>query len=199
MNTTATTKRISAIVPLYLNHATKYPIVADFFDSMKLYPDIEMVVIDDASPFPLFPNWGISHINEKNKGFTATVNKGLEIATGDILLVLNDDLKIKKGDLDRFYTIGEGIYSPRDTASDDTDRFGAIWGMTRDTYNKLGKLDEKYKHYFSDLDYYNRAKAKGIPIVKWHDIVVEHKESSTYRNEDKEKLFNDDMERMKSN
>jgi len=197
MNSTPITKHtsIDAVVPLYLNHSSLYPIINDFFESMKLYPDIKLVVIDDCSPLPTL-NWPVTTRNKTNRGYTATVNKGLSMTTADVILVLNDDLKIKKGDLDRYYSISEGIYSPRDTASDNTDRFGAIWGMNRETYIKMGNLNEKFKHYFSDLDYYNRAKEKGISVIKWEDIVVEHKESATYRNENKAKLFNEDKCRI---
>ena len=198
MNSTPTTKHtnIDAVVPLYLNHSSLYPIINDFFESMKLYPDIKLVVIDDCSLLKLLPSWPVTTRNKTNRGYTATVNKGLSITTAEVILVLNDDLKIKKGDLDRYYSIGEGIYSPRDTASDNTDRFGAIWGMNRETYIKMGNLNEKFKHYFSDLDYYNRAKEKGLPVIKWQDIVVEHKESATYKSENKVKLFDEDKCRI---
>jgi GT2 family glycosyltransferase len=197
MKTTRTTRRIDAVVPLYVNDASLYPIINDFFESMNLYPDIKLIVIDDCSPLKPLPSWPITFRNEKNLGFTGTVNRGLKLTNAEIILVLNDDLKIKKGDLDRYYLIDTvGIYSPRDTASDNTDRFGAIWGMNRDTYNKMGKLNEKYKHYFSDLDYYNRAKEMYIPITKWQDICVEHRESATYKNEDKKKLFEEDQKKL---
>ena len=197
MSSTPTTKhtKIDCVVPLYVNDSSLYPIINDFFESMKLYPDIRLIVIDDCSLLPTL-NWPITLRNEKNLGFTATVNRGLSMTTADVIIVLNDDLKIKKGDLDRYYLIGEGIYSPRDTASDNTDRFGAIWGMDRETYEKMGNLNEKYKHYFSDLDYYNRAKEKGIPVLKWHDLVVEHKESATYKHRDKDKLFTEDQKKL---
>ena len=193
MTTKFIKKTIQAVVPLYINSPSLYPIVTDFFESMEEhYPDIELIVIDDCSPLP--HDFPVTHKNKKNLGFTGTVNKGLKLSTADVILVLNDDLKIAKGDLDRYYLLdGLGIWSPRDTASDDSDRFGAIWGLTRETLNRLGFMNDKYKNYFSDNDYYQRAKKLNIQVVKWRDICVEHRENATFKNEDKEKLFETDQ------
>jgi len=194
MKTMSTTK-IDAVVPMYVNHKSMFPIIQRFFDSIKTnYPDINLIVIDDASPVP--HGFKFDFKNYVNSGFTHTVNMGLIKTTAPIILVLNDDLVIKKGDLDRFYDVeGLGIWSPRDTASDNTDSFGAIWGMTRATYELLGNLNEKYRNYFSDKDYYNRAKKAGVPIHKWNDICVEHAESATFKNEDKERLYKEDQKK----
>jgi len=175
--------KIQACVPLYLNHPSKYPIVSDFFNSMKLYPEIELIVIDDCSPLPLFPQWPVWSRNEVNKGFTYSVNRGLSCFTGDVVLVLNDDLKIKEGDLDELSSIKEvGIYYPRDSASGNVDCFGAIWGMTRETWLIMGFMDESMPHYGSDRLYYDKALKLGVPVVKINSVCIEHKERSTYKN-----------------
>lgn len=186
----------SLVVPVFINHPSLYAIVERFFESLKEhYPDLVIVSVDDASPLPHeFPN---VLQNDKNQGFTATVNKGLKYAfhvlRSDVVIVANDDLVFKKGDLDRFFELkGRVIASPRDTASDDTDSFGAIWGMTRQAYDILGPLDEQYRHYMSDVDYYQRAKEKGVTVIKWNDITIEHVESGTYKHLDKAQLLEED-------
>lgn len=174
---------IQAVIPLYINHPSLYPIVTEFFESMKLYPEIELIVIDDNSPLP--HDFYVTHRNETNLGFTGSVNKGFSIFNGDVVLVLNDDLKIKKGDLDELISIKDkGIYFTRDTASGNLEQFGAIWAMTRETFEELGYLDETLPHYGSDREYYDRAIHKNIPVVLFSDTCVEHRESATYKHTD---------------
>lgn len=191
---------VKCVVPLYLCDISLYAVIETFFRSMaEYYPDLELVVIDDCSPLPIPPHWPISFRQEKNQGFTSTVNIGLWLANADITIVANDDLQIKAGDLDRFFDLNPDeavIASPRDTSSDDTDGFGAIWGITRTAYRLLGGLDERYRHFWSDKDYYKRAKEQGVTIVKWHDIIVDHPESATYKLVDKARLLAEDTARF---
>lgn len=175
-----------------------YSIVQEFFDSLKAnYPDIPTYVIDDCSPLP--HDFKVDHRNEKNLGYTKSVNIGLEYvftrAEAKLALVLNDDLVLRAGDLDRFLDLtGKVIASPMDTAASHNDRFGAIWGITKEAYKLLGPMDEQYVNFFSDVEYYNRAKKHNIEIIKWYDIVVEHRESSTFNRTEKQALLEKDAE-----
>lgn len=188
---------VSVVVPLYYCDTSLFlPINGCLTALQEHYPDYELVVVDDCSPLEPYSRWPVTSRNEGNRGFTATVNEGLRQARGDVLVVLNDDVSVRKGQLDRFKGLeGLVIASPADTASSDDDRFGACWGMTRETYARLGALDESYRNFFSDTDYWLRAKEAGIPVVKWEDVVLEHRESSTFRLLDKEQLLSDDLKR----
>lgn len=190
---------IDMIVPLYYHDQKLFLILDKFFNSVKKhYPEINLIVVDGHSPLPLPPHWPVTTVNEENLGFTETVNRGLKLSTAEIIIVANDDLEFKKGDLDRFkeITYKEGIFSPRDTASGNLETFGAIWGMNRKTFKKMGYLNEKFRNYFSDKDYYDRAKKLGVPIVKWHDICVTHHESATMNLLDKKELFEQDQSKL---
>lgn len=71
----------------------------------------EVVVIDDASPdttiAPMLrelanwrgPRWNVIR-QEKNRGFVATVNHGMRMTAGDVVL-LNSDTRVTRGWLDR--------------------------------------------------------------------------------------------------
>jgi GT2 family glycosyltransferase len=139
--------------------------------------------------------------NEKNLGYTKTVNRGLEFAfkTADTVIVANDDLEFRKGDLDKFRIIDDGIYYPSDSASGDSKCFGAIWGMNKRTYQRLGKLNENYKHFFSDRDYYQKAIKAGLPVVNWPEIIIKHHESATYNLINKKELLQEDEKTFKRN
>jgi len=187
---------IDIIIPLYYCDPKLYLIIDKFFKSLnKYYPQLNQIIIDDASP--LEHNFPVTYRNKKNMGFTHSVNKGLSLSKAPIIIITNDDLEFQKGELDNFFLIGKdrGIYFPADTASGNLNSFGAIWGMNRETYNILGKLDEKYKHFYSDKDYLERAIKKNIPIINWPDIRIIHHESATFNTLDKEKLLNNDKEK----
>lgn len=187
---------IDIVVPVYLNHLSLYPIIQRFFDSLKKhYPGLPIIAIDDASPLPLPEDWPITYRNIVNLGYTKTVNFGIRFSGADLVIVANDDLTFKPGDLDRYLGLPPNtIASPRDTASSPDDLFGSIWGARKDVFATVGLLDENLKHFYSDRDYYDRAKKAGVDVIKWEDIVVDHIESATYKNIDKEKLLQKDLE-----
>lgn len=193
--------KISVIVPLYYCSPVLYLPIDRFFSSLyESYPGIVPTVVDDASPLELPRHWPVTVRNEVNRGYTATVNRGLLLSgngrdhAGDVMVVCNDDLVIQKGDLDRFHSFPPSptIASPADTSSSDDDRFGACWGMNRAAYALLGPMDERLKHFYSDLEYYQRAKRLGVSIEKWPDVALEHAESSTYKLVDKPALWAED-------
>ena len=195
-------QKIAIVVPLYYCNTDLYLKITSCYISIAGLEDHRLIVIDDASPLNIPSDWYITGKNRKNLGFTKTVNKGLKRAferdTG-IVIVMNDDIVITPECFERFKGLtGLQIASPRDTASSDDDRFGACWGMTREVYKLLGGLDEKYKHFYSDLDYYLRAKDAGVEIIKWDDITLPHSESSTFKHLDKNTLLNQDRERFEN-
>lgn len=191
---------IDLIMPIYISENSLYPVVERCLHSLSgYYPDIQLILVNDASPLPIPEDWkknSSTYIKHgENKGYTAAVNSGLEASEGKVTIIANDDLVFHEACLDRFYNLeGLVIASPSDTAASADDRFGSIWGMTRQTYRLLGPLEERLKHFFSDLEYYERAKANNVRIEKWHDVILEHQESATYKTVDKERLYQIDLE-----
>lgn len=66
----------------------------------------EVLVIDDASSTPcasrvqyMFPGTGVIRLDE-NVGFAAAVNRGVERASGEYILILNSDTEVQAGALD---------------------------------------------------------------------------------------------------
>lgn len=178
--------RLSIIVPIYFNDLSLYQTIDKCISSLKrYYPNEEYLIIDDGSPIE--PEW-CNIKNEVNQGYTKTVNVGLKKSKQCRIVVINDDVIIRAGDLDKFYDMEYGIYSPKTTDEGVGDKFGSIWGLTRKTLEDLGYMDETLRHFFSDSAYYDRAKRKNIPIVKW-DYVVEHLGGMTYDTLNKEELY----------
>lgn len=196
-------KSVDIIVPVYLCSPSLYPVIERCLRSIEFYyPDFNLILIDDCSPMELPDHWKkkakIFHRNKTNLGFTATVNKGLDLSKSKVIILANDDLNFNMGDLDFYRELKDNIIAaPMDTASASNDRFGSIWGMTRNTYKKIGKLNEEYKHFYSDLDYYERAKKNDVKIKKYYEIVVEHMESATYSQLDKKSMYEIDYKKYK--
>lgn len=189
----------SVVVPVYYCDPSLYGVITRSIASLD---GQHVIMVDDASPIDHdFMNYyNVVYLrNEENRGFTATVNRGLRVSVDDIVVVMNDDVVMTEECMDRFRSLeGLVIASPMDTSASDDDRFGSCWGMTRETYELLGPLNEEYRHFYSDTDYYERAKAAGVEIIKWKDITLDHPESSTYKLVDKESLLAADAEKWEA-
>lgn len=127
-----------------------------------------------------------------NQPYTTNTNVGLRAATGDILVVGNNDLTFSKGWLEGLlkplhegYDIatvwaGDQEYILEDRIEDNA-KFGSLFAMTREAYTQIGDFDEQFKGYWSDNDYKQRALELGLKIGKNLNCVVEHRARATYQ------------------
>lgn len=99
--------KISVIIPNYNGEALLLKNIPKVIDELDSYSEeIEVIVVDDASVDgsigvleqleQKYKN--LMHLkNEKNLGFSSTVNKGVRNAKGDIVLLLNTDVYPQRG------------------------------------------------------------------------------------------------------
>jgi GT2 family glycosyltransferase len=184
------------------------------------YPNYEVIVVDNASSdgtvedlkciAGTFPNIKLI-LNDYNAGFGPGNNQGLRAATGDILVLLNNDTIVPRGWLTRLgrhlEDAGIGIVGPATNRScneaqieipyqtysefqdvarsqgqlHDGERHPIRMPMMfcvafrRDTYERLGPLDERYEiGMFEDEDYALRAKAEGLQVAWTPEVYVHH-------------------------
>lgn len=97
-------------------------------------------------------------------GYAKPINLGLSLASGDYLMVLNDDLKMDAGgDL-------HSLCDPNAVTSPTIDgKKQSFWGcafmIPRWVYEKVGGLWEGYRiSYFDDDDYINMLRVAGVPM-----------------------------------
>lgn len=149
----------------------------------------DVILVDDGSPYRYMtegPNLRTIPLAE-NHGFPYAVNRGLEAATGDILIISNNDIIFNPGWLTGLLKpleMGYDVSSIRTTDCDgwitedkitEGDKFGSLWAMKRKVYDTLGGLDESFgRGTFEDLDYRRRALDAGFKIAKNHGSLVEH-------------------------
>lgn len=129
--------------------------------------------------------------------YAVNVNNGLKAATGDILIISNNDVEFIQPEwlehLLKPLNDGYDISSVRTTDSDGWEtedrieedaKFGSLWAMKRKVYETIGGLDESFGNYFEDLDYHERAKRAGFRIAKNHAGLVEHIGKATFKEVD---------------
>ncbi len=177
-------------------------------------PD-EVILVNDGSPpgndiistlQPLY-SLGVLDVRidrETNGGYSAAANDGLRAATGDVIIVGNNDLTfhtswltgllkpLRDGyDIATCWTSDQDV--KREYGIEDDAKFGSLFAMTRSAYERLGGFDEQFRGYFADLDYRNRALDMGLKIGKNLHMVVDHLAKATYKKTDP-----DDQEYLKA-
>lgn len=189
------------VVPCYHVNLELAIITGKMIDSLdETWPDdnAEVILVDDGSPGGAFQDIVFDELfsirREVNGGYAAAVNTGLREATGDVIIICNNDVVFIQPDwlkhLLKPLQEGYDISSIRTSDSDgwttddkitEGDKFGSIWAMKREVYETIGGLDESFgKGYFEDLDYQKRAEDAGFKVGKNHAGLVEHIGKATF-------------------
>ena len=101
----STLPKVSVIV-LCFNNLELTKACLDSVERHSLWPDLELVVVDNASSdgtpdyLKLFASsrpWVKLVLNDTNRGFAAGNNAGLAAASGEILVMLNNDTEVSPG------------------------------------------------------------------------------------------------------
>ncbi len=185
--------------------------------SNSQYKELQQEAIRDRFPDI---HWSF---NERNGGFAYGMNRGLEIASGDYLMIANPDLVLKEGlseavqflnDHQDIGALGPCVKDENGTIQDSArpyvtlsswmgrqlkrvlgkeEKFdysrirtvdwviGACILMTREAYQRIGGLDERYFMYAEDVDACTRIRQSGLEIVYYPPMEVEYKGTRSAR------------------
>ncbi len=92
---------ISIVIPHYGDSSIPSALL-DALDHQETDRNLEVILVDDASPEPFEDRAGIRVIRrETNGGFGSAVNTGVDEAKGDWILILNSDLTFPSDFVDR--------------------------------------------------------------------------------------------------
>ncbi|PKH37658.1 N-acetylglucosaminyl-diphospho-decaprenol L-rhamnosyltransferase [Nocardioides alpinus] len=92
---------VSAVVAHYGDPAVAHQAVLDLLAQVGPHR-IEIIVVDDCSPLPFPEIAGVTTIRRpRNGGFGAAVNTGAAAATGDLLMIVNSDIRTAPGFVER--------------------------------------------------------------------------------------------------
>jgi GT2 family glycosyltransferase len=125
-------------------------------------------------------------------GFARAANKGVSMASGDYLFIVNNDVLVPwawDSQLLKEYVSCPkcGILSPTDVVVPEPVVYRDVswWGcvlVSRAVWDELGPLDEEKLNYrFNDQDWNIRCRQAGYEVCRYGGVRVEHFESSTYR------------------
>lgn len=179
--------RVSLIITSYHADEEMVKLTEACLASLKNGRPDEVIVVDDSSPI-LVGLEGVDEYvrREENGGFPKCANSGWEAATGDILILSNNDIEYTPGwleailkPLEEGYDISSILVSDESTETkneiEEDGYFGSLWAQKREVYEKLGGFDEDFdKGTFEDKDYFVRAKRAGFRIGKNHAVYVNH-------------------------
>lgn len=178
---TVAKRRITIITP-WLNHSDY---IEDYEHAVQ-FAD-EVIIIDNGSDekhakniFALVERLnGIYYRSDENLGFSKANNIGLDRATGDIIIFLNNDIAANNPEWlmrVRKQIKPLTLYGTSLKAQKLNDEFveyleGWCLAATRQTWHLIGGWDESFPHlaYWDDVEICWRAKQKGLPMetVNW--------------------------------
>lgn len=116
-------------------------------------------------------------VNE-GTGMGKAINKGLELSTGDFIIVSNNDCYLTSGDIQDLCD-PEAITLPDNMPGNSGDVPRAFYCMPRTIYQQIGGYDEQFTiGYFEDDDLIERWRQAGIPF-KMTRVQVAHNPGST--------------------
>ncbi len=136
-------------------------------------------------------------VSNWREGYAKPINKGLAIAKGDFLVVMNDDLIWDGGSLKRLCD-ENAVTSPMVNGKSQ-DFWGCCFCIPRWVYEKIGGLDERYTiSYFDDEDYWEALKLNNIPHYCKTEVNVTSKGGTTLEQfPDRNEFFAENKEKFK--
>lgn len=112
-------------------------------------------------------------VNDKF-GFGPSVNVGLKYATGDFLVVMNNDIEFIEGSV-KDLANEHAVVVPRIEPEPRDYNPRSIYCMPRWVFEKLGGYDEQFEvGYFEDDDLIVRLRQAEVPIIFEPDVLVSH-------------------------
>ncbi|MDO4700404.1 MAG: glycosyltransferase family A protein [Moraxella sp.] len=196
---TGTSPLVSVVIPYY--NCEKYIEEALASVEAQCYRNFEMILVNDGSTVSstlfvekLLENKpDIHYIHQKNKGLAATRNVGAKLATGEFLLFLDADNKIKPDYLKKTVPVllsnpsCKLVYTKAELFEAETgewklppyidfcdlllgNKIDALALIRKDDFNHLGGFDESLSSH-EDWDYWIRLLQHGGEVIRLDEIL----------------------------
>jgi O-antigen biosynthesis protein len=150
--------------------------------------DYELIVIDDGSSMDIGNIGDIMITHDLNKGIAPSWNEGILKAQGEYIAIVNDDIVVREGWLDKLRVALEDddrnmVSAPGVEGQDygmgiieDYLWFpGYCFLISKDTVQKIGYFNEKYVPFnYEDTDYWTRVLQSGGKLVRNYSTIITH-------------------------
>jgi len=191
--------KTSVVIPVFNNYALLHQLLFDIH-STKGTKEFEVIIVNDKSTEDGFLE-GISWwqgqkllplsiiSNESNLGFLYTANKGLKVASGDIVILVSTDVRVYKGFFEAIEerlkshpkTLISGKVYTETTGWNEFDgkifpyAEGFVLATTKEGWEELGYFDTRYApNDAEDMDLSTTAISKGYKLWELSRDVVIH-------------------------
>lgn len=189
---TSPVKYLASIVVPWWDHSELLEL---WEQNLTYLPNTEIIFIDNGSNSTAriaLQNFSNRHNiilirNEENRGFAAANNQGLEIATGEYILHLNNDVEVVTNPIEYICSLAaEGMAGAGFVQNEIGEVYVEGWALCikRSILQALGGWCEDYgPGYWDDVDLCHRIKLAGYPITPIPDIGkwMRHKANTTGR------------------
>ena len=176
-----------------MDEKTILSVVIPYMEADSGKPAILKRCVDSLSQFDellLIWNWRM--------GYAKPINKGLALAKGDFILVMNDDVILTEGAI-KDLCDPEAVTSPRINGIG-KDFWGCVFCIPRWVYEKVGPMFEGYEiSYFDDDDFREMLMAAGVPMRAVHTVNFDHPEGgrTLHTFTDRDEFFKENQQLFK--
>lgn len=164
--------------------------------------DCEIVIVDNGSSIGGDQLQRVSDIyirNKQNLGFTPAVNQGIKLATGKLLAIANNDIRVspnwlmvareifgklpKAGSVHyRMIPYNEPMQFDDKVWIEGKERWchSSFYVIRRSVFDKIGLYDEEFKEFgYEDWDFWYRVRRADFRTAYTNLACFQHKDSST--------------------
>lgn len=165
--------------------------------------DHEFIIVDNASTENVSYFKGDVNVRFKeNKGISIAWNTGLKLARADYIAVINDDIIVRDGWLDKLRAAVDmpqgGVsnvhveHLPAGIGVVENYKWfsGSCFMLKRSTINRVGYFDERFfPCNWEDHDYWVRVLKSGLKLYVDYSMTVQHREGQTVHDKDLSEQF----------
>jgi len=150
--------KISMVIPCYTVSDHLVGLAVDAATSYRDQVD-ELIIVEDGDRYvkELHDLADIYVLYKNNVGFTKNVNRGWDLASGDFVMIVSSDTKLKSGELKNL-CIKDKVTSPEIINQGIPFLAGPFFVVPKEVKEERGTLLEDMKTFSSDSEYDHRVR-----------------------------------------
>ena len=189
----------SIIMATYDNHALLRRITSASLHNIEKYTDkedYELILVDnefnDASLDKRYHRWDLDYyiFNEKDKGYSASCNQAAELAKGEYLCFIHNDVFVWEGWLPKLREylekdICDVVWphqgpTPRDYVKESYEKDlqanddAGITFMRRSDFDMVGGWDERFFGALNEIAFRRKYTSKGLRTLSTSRVIITH-------------------------